>query len=217
MEEPAYRKVTLKGPDQASIRDELGVRTCWTFRQNKERKSKNKSCVLVSYSIHQAFMAHIVWYTENMEEKNSLVLFRDSIGAKICNLVKMLILGVFDFMQRCADRSVADLKQCMPVRKFVRLEPVPMPRHCHVWHQSTTRAFREQPAHSAGAVSPERLRERWWRHSCFTIGQTHHMTTMTCVSNIFSSNTAHKSYFTWKISHSCEKNGLKLSQTFNIL
>ncbi len=47
--------------------------------------------------------------------------------------------------------------------------------------------------HSAGAVSPERLRERWWRHNCFTIDQTHHMTTMTCVSNIFSSNTAQKS------------------------
>ncbi len=28
---------------------------------------------------------------------------------------------------------------------------------------------------------------------------------MTCVSNIFNSNTAHKSYFTWKISLSCEK------------
>ncbi len=38
-------------------------------------------------------------------------------------------------MQRRADQSVADLKQCMPVRKFVRLETTP--RHCHVWHQST--------------------------------------------------------------------------------
>ncbi len=104
-------------------------------------------------------------------------------------------IGAFDFMQRHENRSAADLKQCMPVRKFVRLEPAPTPRHCHVWHQSTARAFPEQPAHSVGAVSPEWLRERWWRHNCFTIGQTHHMTTMTCVSNIFNSNTAHKSVF----------------------
>ncbi len=67
------------------------------------------------------------------------------------------LIGVIDFMQRHENRSVADLKQCMPVRKFVRLEPTP--RHCHVWHQSTARVFREQPAHSAGAVSPERLQE----------------------------------------------------------
>ncbi len=68
-------------------------------------------------------------------------------------------VGVFDFMQRHENRSAADLK-CMPVRKFVRLEPAPTPHYCHVWHQSTAIAFREQPAHSAGAVSPERLRER---------------------------------------------------------
>ncbi len=71
-----------------------------------------------------------------------------------------MLIGVFDFMQRHENRSAADLKQCMPVRKFVRLEPAPKPRHCHVWHQSTAIAFREQPAHSAGAVSPERLQER---------------------------------------------------------
>ncbi len=61
--------------------------------------------------------------------------------------------------------------------------------------KSTAIAFREQPADSAGTVSPERLHERWWRHSCFTIGQIHHMTTITCFSNIFNSNTAHKSVF----------------------
>ncbi len=70
------------------------------------------------------------------------------------------IIGVFDFMQRHENRSAADLKQCMPVRKFVRLEPAPTPRYSHVWHQSTTIVFREQPAHSAAAVSPERLQER---------------------------------------------------------
>ncbi len=42
MEDPARRKITLKGylehqkvtprgPDQASIRDELGVRQCWSY------------------------------------------------------------------------------------------------------------------------------------------------------------------------------------------
>ncbi len=65
-----------------------------------------------------------------------------------------MAIGVFDFMQHDENRSAADLNQCMPVRKCVRLELAPTPRHCHVWHQSTTRAFREQPAHSAGAVSP---------------------------------------------------------------
>ncbi len=54
---------------------------------------------------------------------------------------------------------------------------------------------------SAGVAYSERLQERWWRHSCFTIGQIHHMTTMTCFSNIFKSKTTHKFYFTWKISH----------------
>ncbi len=72
----------------------------------------------------------------------------------------MFSLGAFDLMQRCADRSNSDLKQCMPVRNLVRLEPAPTPCHCHVWHQSTAIAFREQPAHSAGTVSPERLQER---------------------------------------------------------
>ncbi len=66
-----------------------------------------------------------------------------------------LTLGVFDFMQRHEDRSAADLKQCMPVRKCIRLEP--MLRHGHVWHESTAITFREQPADSAGTVSPERL------------------------------------------------------------
>ncbi len=112
-------------------------------------------------------------------------IFRISCGAEFA-----LKIGVFDFMQRHENRSAADLKQCMPVRKFVRLEPAPTPRHCHVWHQSTARVFREQPAPSAGSVSPEQLWERRWRHSCFTIGQIHHMTTMMCVSNIFNSNTA---------------------------
>ncbi len=58
----------------------------------------------------------------------------------------MLSIGVLDFMQRHADRSVADLKQCMLVRKLVRLEQAATPCHCHVWHQSTAIAFREQPA-----------------------------------------------------------------------
>ncbi len=75
------------------------------------------------------------------------------IGRKKCECVSCayLSIGVFDFMQRHENRSAADLKQCMPVRKFVRLEPAPTPRHCHVWHQSTAIAFPEQPAHSAGA------------------------------------------------------------------
>ncbi len=103
-----------------------------------------------------------------------------------------------------ADRPAADLKQCMPVRKCVWLEPAPTACHCHEWHQSTTIAFWEQPAHSAGAACSDRLQECWWWHSCFTIGQIYHMTTMTCVSNI-NFKTPHKSYFTWKISHSCEK------------
>ncbi len=34
-------------------------------------------------------------------------------------------LGVFNFMQRHADRSAGDLKHCMPVKKFARLEPTP--------------------------------------------------------------------------------------------
>ncbi len=34
-------------------------------------------------------------------------------------------LGVFNFMQRHADRSAGDLKQCMPIKKFVRLETTP--------------------------------------------------------------------------------------------
>ncbi len=51
----------------------------------------------------------------------------------------------------------ADLKQCMPVRKCIRLEPTL--RHGHVWHESTAIALREQPADSAGAVSPERLND----------------------------------------------------------
>ncbi len=71
-----------------------------------------------------------------------------------------MTIGVFDFMQRHENRSLADLKQCLLVRKCVRLEPAPMPRHCHMWHQSTMRAFREQPTHSVRAVSPERLQER---------------------------------------------------------
>ncbi len=58
-------------------------------------------------------------------------------------------LGVFDFMQRHENRSAADLKQCMPVRKFVRHEPAPTPRHCHVWHQSTT----ESVSKAAGSLS----------------------------------------------------------------
>uniref|UniRef100_A0A672SCM2 VWFA domain-containing protein n=1 Tax=Sinocyclocheilus grahami TaxID=75366 RepID=A0A672SCM2_SINGR len=40
-----------------------------------------------------------------------------------------------------------------------RLEPAPTLRHCHVWHQSTAIAFREQPADSAGAAFSERLQE----------------------------------------------------------
>ncbi len=55
--------------------------------------------------------------------------------------------GVFDFMQRHENRSVADLKQCMPVRNFVRLEP---PR--------VASKYREMSV--SRAVSPERLRER---------------------------------------------------------
>ncbi|KAG1930234.1 Fc receptor-like protein, partial [Pimephales promelas] len=50
--------------------------------------------------------------------------------------------GLFDFMQLCADRSVADLKQCMPVRNFVRLDAALTPRDCDICHQSTARAFR---------------------------------------------------------------------------
>ncbi len=83
-------------------------------------------------------------------------MFDEASNCAMSSLAK----GVFDFMQHHENRSAADLKQCMPVRKFVRLEPAPMPRHCHVWHQSTAIPFREQPAHSAGSVSPERLRER---------------------------------------------------------
>ncbi len=83
--------------------------------------------------------------------------------------------GVLYFVQRHENWSAVDLKQCMPVRKCVWLEPAPTPRHCHVWHQSTTIAFREQPADSADVVSPERLEECWWRHSCFTTVQIHHM------------------------------------------
>ncbi len=64
----------------------------------------------------------------------------------------------FNLTQRCADRSISDLRQCMLVRNFVRIEMTS--RHCHVWHQSSARAFREQPADSAAAVSPERLQER---------------------------------------------------------
>ncbi len=57
-----------------------------------------------------------------------------------------LSLGVFDFMQHREKRSLADLKQCMLVRKCVRLEPVPMPRHCQVW-------YRESISRAAGSFS----------------------------------------------------------------
>ncbi len=63
-------------------------------------------------------------------------------GATQCNMTK----GAFDLTQRCADRSNSDLKQCMPVRNLVWLELAPTPRHGHMLHQSTVRAFREQPA-----------------------------------------------------------------------
>ncbi|KAI2644778.1 hypothetical protein H4Q32_026653 [Labeo rohita] len=46
------------------------------------------------------------------------------------------LLGVFDLTQRCAARSNSDLKQCIPVRNFVRLEAAPTPRDCHVLHQT---------------------------------------------------------------------------------
>ncbi len=62
---------------------------------------------------------------------------------------------MFDFMQRHEDRSAADLKQCMPVRKFVQLEPAQMPRVASKYRDSVSRA-----AGSAGAASPERLQER---------------------------------------------------------
>ncbi len=74
---------------------------------------------------------------------------------RIIFLSHSIIIGVFDFMQRHADRSAADLKQCMLVRKFVQLELAPTPRHCHVWHQSTAIAFREQPADSTGAMESQ--------------------------------------------------------------
>jgi hypothetical protein len=66
-------------------------------------------------------------------------------------------IGLFDFMQLCADRSAADLKQCMPVRNVVRLDTAPTPRDCDVCHQNTARAIREQPENSASAASEERL------------------------------------------------------------
>jgi len=53
------------------------------------------------------------------------------------------LIGLFDFMQLCADRSVADLKQCTPVRNFVRLDAALTPRDCDICHQSTARAVRE--------------------------------------------------------------------------
>ncbi|KAL0150686.1 hypothetical protein M9458_053990 [Cirrhinus mrigala] len=56
-------------------------------------------------------------------------------------------------------RSNSDLKQCMPVRNFVRLEAAPTPRDCHVRHRSTTIAIREQPADLAAAVSSKWLQE----------------------------------------------------------
>ncbi len=68
------------------------------------------------------------------------------------------LLGVLDFMQRRENRKPTDLKQCMPVRKFVLLELALTLRHGR--HQSSVIAFREQPAHSAGAFTPEQLQER---------------------------------------------------------
>ncbi len=56
---------------------------------------------------------------------------------------------MFDFMQHHENRSVADLKQCMPVRNFVRLEP-----------SRVASKYRESVSRAAGSVSPERLRER---------------------------------------------------------
>lgn len=70
-----------------------------------------------------------------------------------------LFIGLSDLMQCCVDRSVVDLKQCMPVTNFVQPETTPIPRDCEVWHQSTVRAIREQSAESASAASPERLYE----------------------------------------------------------
>jgi len=40
----------------------------------------------------QACMARVLWYRENMEEKNSSILFRGSNWAKTCNLLRMLII-----------------------------------------------------------------------------------------------------------------------------
>ncbi len=48
--------------------------------------------------------------------------------------------GVFDFMQCHENRSLAELKQCMPVRKL-QLEPAPTPRHWQVWHQMVSLIF----------------------------------------------------------------------------
>ncbi len=84
---------------------------------------------------------------------HTLIILRSSASSRTHLWWKHRKLRVFDFMQRYENRSAADLKQCMPVRIFVRLEPAPTPRHCHAWHQSAARAFREQPAQSAGADS----------------------------------------------------------------
>ncbi len=48
-----------------------------------------------------------------------------------CRAVHNNILGQFNFIQHRENRLAADLKQCMPVREFVRFEPAPTPRHCH--------------------------------------------------------------------------------------
>ncbi len=64
---------------------------------------------------------------------------------------RTLTIGVFDFMQRHENRSAADLKQCMPVRKFVRLELAPTPRHCHMCHQSN----RDSVSRTAGSLQSD--------------------------------------------------------------
>ncbi len=77
------------------------------------------------------------------------------LGLDICYGCDLILFwggtktGVFDFMQHHENRSVADLKQCMPVRNFVRLEP-----------SRVASKYRESVSRAAGSVSPERLRER---------------------------------------------------------
>lgn len=64
----------------------------------------------------------------------------------------LLCCSLLCSMWRCADRTAAHLKQCMPVTIFVRRETALTPCHCDIWHQRTAIAIHEQLDPSTSAA-----------------------------------------------------------------